>query len=155
MIFTTFGQVPYYQKNVTDFEWDIAPVPAKVAQRQEGSLIVFCIPKDAKNPEGAWELLKYMSGNDGATAFAQAGYFIPALPSAASLIQPGDQPPANITLFTTAAENQASVTPTTNQLRAEQVYRPQLDLVYTCEKSAEEVLSTVRSDVEAALAGQE
>jgi multiple sugar transport system substrate-binding protein len=154
MIFTTFGQVPYYQENAADFAWDIAPVPAKVTQRQEGSLIVFCIPAAAKNPDAAWELLKYMSGNDGATAFAQAGYFIPALTTATSLIQPSDKPPANITLFTQAAEHQASVTPTTHQLRAEQIYRPQLDLVYTCESSAEEVLSSVRADVEAALAGE-
>jgi multiple sugar transport system substrate-binding protein len=153
MMLATFGQVPYFQKNVSDFTWDIAPVPAKVAQRQEGSLIVFCIPKDAKNPEGAWQLLKFLGEASAAQIFAEEGYFIPAWTEAGSLIQPGDQPPASISLFNDAAANQASVTPTTNQLRAEQVYRPQLDLVYTCEKTAEEVLTAVRQEVEAALAG--
>lgn len=153
MMLATFGQVPYYQANVSDFTWDVAPVPAKVAQRQEGSLIVFCIPKDAKNPEGAWELLKFLAEAEAATIFAETGFFIPALKDATSLIKASEKPPASIALFTEASAHQASVTPTTNQLRAEQVYRPQLDLVYTCEKSAEEVLTSVREQVESALAG--
>lgn len=154
MLFSTFGQVPYFQENVTDFEWDVAPVPAKVAQEQEGSLIVFCIPKDAQNPEGAWQLLKFLGEANAATTFAETGYFIPALTEATALIQPSEQAPANIGLFIEAAEHQSSVTPTTHQLSAEQVYRPQLDLVYTCERSAEEVLTSVREQVESALAGE-
>jgi len=38
--------------------------------------------------------------------------------------------------------------------QARLIYRPQLDLIFGCQQSAEEVLTSVRSDVEAALAGE-
>lgn len=153
MLFGAAGLVPYFQENATDFEWDIAPVPGKVNQVQEGSLIVFTIPKDAKNKDGAWQLLQFLSGPEAGQIFAETGYFIPIEPDAAALIEPGDQPPANIALFAEAAKHQSSVSPTTHQERAEQIYRPQLDLVYNCEKTADEVLPGLAEQVEQALAG--
>ena len=39
--------------------------------------------------------------------------------------------------------------------QARLVYRPQLDIIYTCQKSAEEVLTSIRPDVEDALAGNQ
>ena len=154
MLFGAFGLVPYFRDNVSDFTWDIAPVPAKEDQKQEGSLIVFCIPRDAANKEAAWELLSYLSSEAGGNLFAENGYFIPILPSSAELISPGEQAPANIKLFTEAAQYQSSVSPSTYQEQAEQIYRPQLDLVYNCEQSAADVLPPLKEEVERALAGE-
>ncbi len=153
MLFGAFGLVPYMKENVTDFTWDVAPVPAREAQEQEGSLIVFTIPKDASNPEAAWQLLEFLSSEEAGTIFAEQGYFIPILPAASAKISVLEAPPANIALFAEAAEHQSSVSPTTYQERAEQIYRPQLDLVYNCEQSAADVLPPLMEDVEQALAG--
>lgn len=154
MLFGAFGLVPYFQENVSDFTWDVAPVPAKVNQKQEGSQIVFTIPKDAANKDAAWELLKFMSSADAGQIFAEAGYFIPIRPEAASQISAPDEIPANIELFVAAAEHQSGVSPSAFQEQAEQIYRPQLDLVYNCEQGAAEVLSSVQEEVERALAGE-
>jgi multiple sugar transport system substrate-binding protein len=154
MIFGAFGLVPYFRDNVTDFTWDIAPVPAKEDQKQEGSLIVFCIPQDAANKEAAWQLLTFLSSEAGGNIFAENGYFIPILPGAAELISPGEESPANIRLFIEAAEHQSSVSPSTYQEQAEQIYRPQLDLVYNCEQSAADTLPPLKEQVEQALAGE-
>ena len=154
MLFGAFGLVPYFRDNVADFTWDIAPVPARVSQEQEGSQIVFCIPQDAANKEGAWQLLEFLSSAEAGEIFAESGYFIPIRPEAASQISASNETPANIELFVEASQHQSSVSPSVYQEQAEQIYRPQLDLVYNCEQSAEEVLSSVKADVEQALAGE-
>jgi multiple sugar transport system substrate-binding protein len=154
MLFGAFGLVPYFRDNVADFTWDVAPVPAREEQKQEGSLIVFCIPQDAANPEAAWQLLTFLSGEAGGNIFAENGYFIPILPNSAELISPGEEAPANIKLFTEAAQHQSSVSPSTYQEQAEQIYRPQLDLVYNCEQSAADVLPPLKEQIEQALAGE-
>jgi multiple sugar transport system substrate-binding protein len=154
MMFSPLGFTAYLRENVSDFTWDVAPVPAKVDQTQEGSLIVFCIPQDAANPEAAWQLLTFLSGEAGGNIFAENGYFIPILPNSAELISPGEEAPANIKLFTEAAQHQSSVSPSTYQEQAEQIYRPQLDLVYNCEQSAADVLPPLKEQIEQALAGE-
>lgn len=152
MMFSTLGFTNYLRQNVTDFTWDVAPVPAKVDQKQEGSLIIFCVPKDASNPEAAWQLLEFLGGPDAGKIFAEAGAFVPVWEEAGAAIRPGDEPPAHIGLFAEAARNNTVVsTDAVGQGLARQIYRPQLDLVFSCEKSAEEVLTSVREEVEAAL----
>jgi multiple sugar transport system substrate-binding protein len=154
MLFGAFGLVPYMKENVNDFTWDVAPVPARVEQKQEGSLIVFCIPKDASDPEAAWQLLEFLGSAEAGNIFAQQGYFIPIDPQASAQISEVEGPPQNISLFAEAAEYQSSVSPTTYQERAEQIYRPQMDLVYNCEQSAADVLPPLKEDVEQALADE-
>jgi ABC-type glycerol-3-phosphate transport system substrate-binding protein len=153
MMFNTLGFTTYLRENVSDFSWDVTPVPAKVAQQQEGSLIIFCVPKDAANPDAAWELLEFLSGQQGGEIFAEAGYFVPIWEEAGAALQPGELPPAHIGLFADAATyNTVVSTNAVGQGLARQIYRPQLDLVWTCEKSAEEVLTSVRQEVEDTLA---
>ena len=154
MVFGAFGLVPYFRDNVTEFTWDVAPVPANVGQEQEGSLIVFCIPKDAANPEGAWQLLEFLSSRAGGDIFAENGYFIPIDPESAKLIAPTEQDPEHIGLFAEAAQHQSSVSPSAYQEQAEQIYRPQLDLVYNCEQQAADVLPPLKDQIEQALAGE-
>ena len=103
MIFRTQGTLDYFRRNITDFAWDVAPVPARENQLTEGSLIVFTIPKAAENPECAWELLNFMAGPEGSKIFASMGAFIPAYRESAELIAAGEDDatryPENIGLF--------------------------------------------------------
>jgi multiple sugar transport system substrate-binding protein len=155
MIFHTFGYTTYLRENAKDFKWDVTPVPANLDQKQEGSLIIFCVPKDAKNPEAAWQLLEFLGGPEAGTIFAEAGYFVPVWAEAGASIQPGEQPPANIGLFADAARNNTVVsTNAVGQGLARQIYRPQFDLVFNCQKSAEEVLTSVKEEVESILVSE-
>lgn len=153
MIFNTLGFTNYLRQNVTDFNWDVAPVPAKVEQTQEGSLIIFCIPRDASNPEAAWQLAEFLAGPTAGEIFAQAGFFVPVWEEAGAALQAGDQPPANLGLFSEAARHNTVVaTDAIGQGLARQIYRPQLDLVFGCEMTAEEMLTAMKPEVEAVLA---
>jgi|DewCreStandDraft_2_1066082.scaffolds.fasta_scaffold03281_5 multiple sugar transport system substrate-binding protein len=154
MFFRTQGIIPYLRRNVKNFEWDVAPVPAKVKQMTEGSLIVFCIPKAAKNPDGGWRLLRFLGGPGGGKIFAETSYFIPAMKEPARLIKAGKEPPAHVELFVKAMEYQTTVNYTENTERARQIYRPELELVYTCKARADDILTKVRPLVEDALVGK-
>ncbi|MBI5302853.1 MAG: sugar ABC transporter substrate-binding protein [Chloroflexi bacterium] len=56
-------RVPQYQ-TIKDFKWDLAPLPkGKVqANRSDGSC--FGISAQSKNPEAAWEFIKFLAGPD-------------------------------------------------------------------------------------------
>jgi len=95
-----------------------------------------------------------MGGPEGAKIFAEGGAFIPALKSAASFVKPSDKPPANIELFSKAMEVNTNINFTENTERARNVYRGELDLVWTCQGQAQEALNRVKADVEDALVGK-
>lgn len=153
MLFRTFGETPYLRKNMTHTEWDVAPVPGNVHQRTEGSLIVYCIPKIAKNPDGAWKLLNFLGGPGGGKIFAEEAQFVPVHKASALLIKPGNLAPAHVDLFVKAMDQQTTVNFTANTERARQIYRPELQKVFTCKASAQDILSNVRTNVEASLVG--
>jgi len=122
--------------------------------KTEGSLICYAIPTAAKNPEGAWELLKFLAGADGSKIFADGGEFVPAFKgSAETITAEGGENPASMELFATAMDHNTNVHFTEYTENARNVYRPQLDLVWTGESTAEEVLTGVRQEIEEILSG--
>lgn len=154
MIFRTMGTRNYFRRNGADFNWDVTSPPAKVNHKTEGSLICYAVPKSAENPEGAWELLKFLLGPEGSRMFAEGGEFVPAYKeSAATIGQEEGANPANMDLFVTAMDHNTTVNFTQFTENARNIYRPQLDLVWTGEATAEEVLSSVKDEVEEILSG--
>ncbi len=156
LYFNAFGVAPYMRQNATEFVWDIAPSPGQEDQKSIATIVCFCIPSVATNADGAWDLLSYMSGKDGAKLFADAGAFIPPLREMATYMieNNGDQPPEHISLVIDALDNSVTENFSAYIERARSFYRPELELVYTCQSSAEEVLGGIRGDVERALAGE-
>jgi multiple sugar transport system substrate-binding protein len=154
MIFRTMGTRNYFRRNGADFNWDVAPPPAKVDHKTEGSLICYAIPTAAKNPDGAWELLKFLNGAEGSKIFADGGEFVPAFRgSAETITAESGENPANMELFATAMDHNTNVNFTEFTENARNVYRPQLDLVWTGDSTAEEVLTGVRQEIEEILSG--
>ncbi len=135
MIFRTFGVVPYMRKNAKDFTWDVAPVPGKVEQKTEGSLVVFTAPRITRNPEGAWQLLQFLGGPVGSKIFADSGAFVPALKETAATIKHTSEPPEHIELFVEAMNHNTATNFTENTERGRQILpaatRSGLDLSIT------------------------
>jgi multiple sugar transport system substrate-binding protein len=153
MMFATFGTVPYLRSTIKDFTWDVAAPPADVEQKTESSVIVFCIPKKAKNPDQAWALLKYLASEDGGKILLQGGAFTPINNKAAALLAPNGKMPEHIGLFAEAAKHLTATNQTKNTLGARELYRPALDQAYNCEKSVGDVLQQIKPQVETALKG--
>jgi multiple sugar transport system substrate-binding protein len=153
MMFATFGTVPYLRTTVKDFTWDVAAPPADVEQKTESSVIVFCIPKKAKNPDQAWALLKYLASEAGGKILLQGGAFTPINNKAAADLAPNGKMPEHIGLFAEAAKHLTATNQTKNTLGARELYRPALDQAYNCEKPVGDVLSQIKPQVETALKG--
>lgn len=164
MILRTQGTISYFRKNIPKpgaagaFEFDVAPVPANVDQKAEGSLICYAITKPAKNPDGAWDLLKFMGGPEGSKIFAEQGAWITAYKQGNSYMKPGAAPPAsypaNLALFPKATEFATVVNFTENTETARNVYRQEFAKVWNGQDSAQAVLDRVKKDVEDALSGK-
>jgi multiple sugar transport system substrate-binding protein len=164
MIFRTQGTISYFRKNIPkagdpgSFEWDVAPTPGNVDQQSEGSLICYAITKPAKNPDGAWNLLKFMGGPEGSKIFAEQGAWITAHKASNSYMKPGAAPPAsypaNLALFAKATEFATVINFTENTEAARNVYRQEFAKVWNGQDSAQAVLDRVRKDVEEALSGK-
>lgn len=143
------------QNAVTDFEYDIAPIPGNVAQVNEGSLYLYVVPESTPQPEAdaAWDLLEFMGSEEAGAIFADGAYFVPLNRASASAIEAeAGVSPQNMTLLAAAAENSISPNfPPQNASLARQLYRPQLDAAYNCEQSVVDVLSSVQEQVDNAL----
>jgi multiple sugar transport system substrate-binding protein len=163
MIFRTQGTISYFRNNVPKagapgaFEWDVAPVPANVDQKVEGSLICYAITKPAKNPDAAWELLKFMGGPEGSKIFAERGAWITTHKASNDYLKPGAAPPAsypaNLALFAKATEFGTVINFTENTENARNIYRQEFAKVWNCQETAQTVLNRVKKDVEEALSG--
>jgi ABC-type glycerol-3-phosphate transport system substrate-binding protein len=154
MIFRTQGTMAYFRNNGINFRFDITSPPGKVDHKSEGSLICYAIPESAKNKDGGWELLKYLIGDSGSKIFADRGDFVPANKAVAeAMVQPGGTDPANFGLFAEAMNYATVVNFTEYTENARNTYRPQLDLVWNGESTAEDVLSGVKQEVEDILSG--
>jgi len=156
MYLNVFGVAPYMRENATDFVWDIAPVAGQEAQTTIATIVCFCIPSVSTNSDGAWDLLKFMTDTEGAKLFADSGAFIPPRREMAEYMvnNNGDQSPEHISLVLDALDNSVTENFSTYIERARSFYRGELELVYTCQSSAEEALNGIREDVEKALAGE-
>ena len=74
--------VPEY--SAVTFKWDIAPMPIGPAGRATGvNSAGFVIAKDSKNPDAAWEFVKYAFSDLGQTELAKIGLAIPVRQSVA------------------------------------------------------------------------
>ena len=61
--------------NTPDLNWDIAVLPKGLARSEGGEFAVdaYGIHKDTKNPEAAWEVLKFWTGKEGAELMGDMG----------------------------------------------------------------------------------
>ena len=163
MFESTAGVNEYFRRNIpkpgdpAHFEYDVAPIPGNVAQTTTASLILFTVTKTAKDPAAAFGLLKHMASLEAGKIFADRGTFVPVHKQAASMLKVGDQPPAsypaNIALFSKALSHLNFNSLTSNTEGARNIYRVQLDNVYNCQTSAQDLLTKVKKDVEEVLAG--
>jgi multiple sugar transport system substrate-binding protein len=81
---TTIGHwvVPGYAD--ANFKWDVAPMPAGPAgQVTSVNSAGFVVAKDSKNPDAAFEFLKYVLSEPAQTRLAELGFACPVLTSVA------------------------------------------------------------------------
>lgn len=99
MFFNSRRGVPTY-RTITNFTWDIAPLP--LAQVPAGILHSdgYCLAAAAENKEAAWTFIEFANSVEGQTLIAASGRTVPSLISVAESPAFLDgQPPANSQVF--------------------------------------------------------
>jgi multiple sugar transport system substrate-binding protein len=83
---TTIGHwaVPGYA--TVEFKWDVAPMPISPSGGRSTSVnsAGFVVAKESKNPDAAWEFIKYCLSQTGQTRLTELGLAIPVLESVAN-----------------------------------------------------------------------
>ncbi len=70
--------VPTYKTSLK-FDWDVAPFP----KGKKGSIVDvdasgWCMSKNSKNKESAWQLIEYLAGQDSIKSFSSNGLIVPS-----------------------------------------------------------------------------
>jgi multiple sugar transport system substrate-binding protein len=154
MISRPYGIAPYFSQNIKDFTWDIAPIPGNQGQTTISTMIVWAIPTQGRNHDQSWQLLKYLSEGEGAQILARQRDYVPANLAVAKRLKGDGSPPAHLDLLSQAIEHATNENVSPNVDRARTIYRPQLELVWNGQKTAAEVLGSVKDQVNQALAGK-
>jgi len=69
-------------RDITDFGWDIAPIPISPTSGKRGTVVdtvSWSIAKDTKSADAAWELLKFFTGETGQVRMAEGGTATPSM----------------------------------------------------------------------------
>ena len=142
------GQLRQLEKDgEINFNWDIVstPVPDGVsANTTTGMSAGFCINSKSKNVDGAWDFLKYASGEAGAEVYVKSGY-VPAYINdsiKAQLTYDGMTAPENICiLLDQKVYMEYPAVPGINQV--EKIFDEESQLAFAGEHTAQEAIDEI------------
>jgi multiple sugar transport system substrate-binding protein len=100
MVLASRRETPSF-RTITDFEWDVAPLP--VFGEPAGILHsdAYCMPRASESKAAAWRFMEFALGPEGQRITAQAGRTVPSLIDVAgseAFLDPS-QPPAHSRVF--------------------------------------------------------
>ena len=100
-------------REITDFEWDVAPLP--VAPGGEPATILhgdaYCMSAESENKEAAWTFIEFAMGVEGQTILAESGRTVPSrldVADSPAFLEP-EKPPASSAVFVQAIPSIRSV----------------------------------------------
>jgi len=142
-----------YRARITDFEWDIAPLPVKLAGTkantvQGGGL---SIGSQTKHPEEAWAFVKfYTSADNLAEMIGKSARGIPGRPSVANSLLRPDQPPKHMQVFLDAV-NYSSTPFTQNWAEFDKTISTMNDRVILGQVQVKDALDAATKQIQAIL----
>ncbi|MCK4308216.1 sugar ABC transporter substrate-binding protein, partial [candidate division WOR-3 bacterium] len=119
-----------YRERISDFEWDVAPIPKG---KMEANMLWyggFSIAKKTKYPDESWKLVKFLVSSEGQKLNSRIGGSVPSRKSVAeSDIFLGITPPANNRVFLDGLAYTRSIIYTPAVDQTEEIIRRYLELV--------------------------
>lgn len=70
--------LPTYKADPLSFEWDVVRMPRGETQKVKAGILNWGISADTKNPDAAWDLLKFLAGPEGMRIVAESNMALPA-----------------------------------------------------------------------------
>lgn len=157
MVMTNAARVPTFSE--AGFAWDIAPLPSGPSGIRANTLggAGYVMSVSSEVQEAAWTFLQFLSGPQGQAIFAKTGLAVPALVSA-------ETTEAFLSALPETIDGQVFIDETANGVLfpvfpgwveiESTLITPALDLVWNGEMSAEEAITQIADQVEAALERQ-
>jgi multiple sugar transport system substrate-binding protein len=137
-----FTEIPRYRQEIKDFTWDTAVMAQGKLRKQvglykgNGEVLL----QGAKNPDAAWEFMKFLGGYEGMLIYGVEGRFVPALKKAnqdPQFLKSG-KPPMNLGTFTDNRIKTLPLMPEYNDFLRE-IWTPNLNRIWNNEAPAKEV----------------
>lgn len=88
-------------RQITDFDWDVAPLPQGESQATVLYVDAFCMAAASQNKSAAWSFIEFANSVEGQTILAKSGRTVPSLKSVAespAFLDPNAKP-ANSRVF--------------------------------------------------------
>jgi multiple sugar transport system substrate-binding protein len=82
MVFGNHALIPAFA-DITDFEWDVAPLPRQKRQANVAAGAGYVIAANTPHPDAAWTFLKFLASPKGQAIFTESGVVVPARRSVA------------------------------------------------------------------------
>lgn len=88
-------------RTITDFEWDVAPLPVFQEQTTILHSDAYCMTRASDAQDAAWDFVEFALGPEGAPITAASGRTVPSLIEVAEspIFLESDEPPANARAF--------------------------------------------------------
>jgi multiple sugar transport system substrate-binding protein len=149
MFFSGIWKTPYFRQ-IKDFEWDVVEVPLGPNGKRAFPMSAagYGILKSSKNPELAYELVKYLSGETGQKLMAATGLTQPALKTLAqSPVFLDGQPPKSKGFLVEAVKDGhfQPCDPNLNEWKA--MVDSAMDRVWNGDETAESALKKVTANI--------
>jgi multiple sugar transport system substrate-binding protein len=151
MYFSGLWKVPQFSQ-IKDFKWDVAMFPKNPEGFRGFSTggSGYGILKSSKHKEAAWELVKYISGDEGARALAGTGLAQPAIMSVAnSPTFLNGQDPQNKKMVLDAMKYVKYNPMCKNWFEVhDSIIGPELDRVWNGTESAKDAMESLKSELD-------
>jgi len=147
-----YGPVGYWEtyrfRHIEAFRWDVVPLPRGKEAATSVAMSVFVVPRTAREPELAWELLRVLAGPRYQRRLAEIGNGVPGLVEAAyseSFLKP-DVAPESESVFLDVMADARFLPPLANWRKIEDLTRAELegvllggdpDVAAACERMAQ------------------
>ncbi len=140
MIFNSRRGVPTY-RTITDFEWDVAPLPRGKTTAGILHSDAYCLSANAENKDAAWTFIEFANSAEGQTIVAASGRTVPSLKSVAeSPAFLDDLPPANARVFIDTAPTLRRVPIMAGWVGVEEAMNKEIERAFYGQATVEEVL---------------
>jgi len=141
-----FTDIPRLRQEIKDFEWDVVVTPVGSTRKQTGLYKGNgqTIPTGSKNPDAAWEYMKFLGSYDSMLIYGMEGRFIPGLKKAnqdPQYVKSG-LPPRNMSVFADPRIKTLPLMPEYAQIESE-IWNPNLNKIWNNEATPKEVASEI------------
>lgn len=142
MVFGGHWDVPTYSK-ITDFRWDVAPLPRRKARANNAYGSCFCIPTQSRNKEAAWRYIKFLSGAEGQKLMVGADFSTPARQSIAKTNEFLKPPPDSEKVFLDEIPFGHPLPFTPAYLEMQNIANEEMDLMWMGKRSVEDTCRAI------------